>query len=360
MLISQRLDRDYPSLFFCEFCEAFHRYNGSEAFSLSGLYDEVTGKLPNCIENWWFTAPFLLPAAPDISSLHLKLAMKRLIHGPGSGINLESLGFEYVRHFSLEPDVSDALSLQSREFRAWSDRPGLYARLQTILLVSSWREFTESAFKHGFKNCYTHPIFKEIKVCGKKCLFDPETLQQFTGKPRDLLIPHYLDIPPGEQEVRKSLFCTACNCECQVRLYSFDSKTAVVITRWIDLGCGFLKKNDVYHIHGVCTFTRGPGQPCTILSNPDQNDPYAIAERAIEIDKVSVAVEGGPWGCFETVASQASNTHDDLTLRNLIHLIDGDYKRDMSFLEVPGAKLWYKTYQEPSKVSRFWSKIFGA
>ncbi|KGO39716.1 hypothetical protein PEX1_001250 [Penicillium expansum] len=51
--ILNRLERDIPEYFACDFCYLLHRYDGSEGFGLSGLPHERTCRLP-CVHKEWF------------------------------------------------------------------------------------------------------------------------------------------------------------------------------------------------------------------------------------------------------------------------------------------------------------------
>lgn len=309
--ILTRLERDLPGYFACDVCNLLHRYDGSESFGLSGLPHQRTCRLP-CVRvpGWdqWFGPSSILKThslssySPGrLSFLQLKLAMKRFHYGPRSGISTDSLSYTQVRHDPPQ-SVPDRISLFSREAQICPEPLGLHIRMQDIVLVRTRDQliFDTSNWDDPCEIC-TH--FSLLR----------------------LITPIVESLHNGE----KASFahnCYLCNTDAQIEIGEFDSKIALIMTRWVNLGPGLTQEDPLWKTH-----VSWPDPPCWKL---DGDDPEHFLTES-------------PRLCFEDMAPQS---FEDLRSRNLSYLRDQQYKKVMPF--IAGLNLWHISYKEPSKRRR--------
>lgn len=104
--VLNRLERDFPEYFACDFCKVLHRFDGSESFGLHEFSYQRTCPVPCLHEAKWFSDDFSLRTHFDwthspyrLLFIQIKLAMKRFHYGPRSGVSTDSLVYTQVRHF---------------------------------------------------------------------------------------------------------------------------------------------------------------------------------------------------------------------------------------------------------------------
>ncbi|CAP91590.1 Pc13g05210 [Penicillium rubens Wisconsin 54-1255] len=273
--ILNRLERDTPEYFSCEMCNILHRYDGSESFGLSVSEREKTCRLPCVQTRRWFSTSCTMRTHCGIaytqyefSFLHLKLAMKRFHYGPRSGISTDSLSYTQVRHYPMQSVYPELLSLFSTEAQICPDPLGLYIRMQDIVLVE---ELDDLIFRQGRRRIHPDPL--------------------------DNLMP-----------------C--------IEIGEFDSKIAVVLTRWVNLGPGLTQDDILWNTQVIAPYSD---------SWIDLDDPRHLLT--------------SPRLCFEEMAPQS---FEDLRSRNLSHLENQQFKNGKPFTKAGGNR-WYIAYKEPSK-----------
>lgn len=100
---------------------------------------------------------------------------------------------------------------------------------------------------------------------------------------------------------KASSTCPLCNTDCQIEIGEFDSKIAVVMTRWVSLGPVLTTEDPLWKAHV-----------------------YGPRERRARLDAEHLA--HSPRLCFE---GEAPESFEDLRSRNLSYLKDHHYKRVM-------------------------------
>jgi hypothetical protein len=142
--VLNRLERDFPEYFACDFCKVLHRFDGSESFGLHEFSYQRTCPVPCLHKATWFSDDFSLRTHFDwthspyrLLFIQIKLAMKRFHYGPRSGVSTDSLGYTQVRHFPEWSVRPVTISLFSMEAQICPKPFGLYIRMQDILLVKT-------------------------------------------------------------------------------------------------------------------------------------------------------------------------------------------------------------------------------
>ncbi|CAG7949319.1 unnamed protein product [Penicillium nalgiovense] len=273
-----RLERDLPEYFACDICNILHQYDGSETFGLSGVADERTCQLPCVRTGGWFGSSFTMRthwfpyySASHLSFLQLKLAMRRFYYGP--------------RY--------DIISLFSKEAQICPKPLGLCIRIQDIVLVKT-------------RDYLTFPIITWLGPL--------PNLEQCAHYHLLTLIRPVMGSLHGGGTASFAHTCHKCNTDSQIELVGFDSKIAVIMTRWLNLGPG-LTKDDLFWKSHVW------------LGRPDRDG----SKRSPRL-----------W--FEDMASQS---FEDLRSLNLSYLRNEQYKKVMSV--IAGRNVWYISYKKPSK-----------
>lgn len=308
--ILTRLEQDLPGYFACDVCNLLHRYDGSESFGLSGLPHERTCRLPCVRTDQWFRIWFILSthatssySPNDLSFLQLKLAMRRFYYGPGSGISTDSLSYTQVRQDPIKSVHPDTITLFSREAQICPEPLGLYIRMQDIVVVKTLDELPNNWRSEPFVICQHFGL-------------------------RDFITPMVESLHNG-QKASFAHNCHRCNTDSQIEISAFESKMALIMTRWVNLGPGLTDQDPLWKAH-VC-FPMGPGGR---LGGHYDPEPILGAQ--------------SPRLCFEDTASQS---FEDLRSRNLSYLRDQQYKKVMPFTAA-GRNVWHISYKEPSKKVR--------
>jgi hypothetical protein len=309
-LLLNRLERDSPEYFACDICNVLHRYDGAERFGLSGLRHERNHRLP-CVDKWFETSYFMITHASStyirnrLSFLQLKLAMRRFYYGPRAGISTDSLSYTQVRQIS--PDMT---LLFSREAQIYPKLPGLHVRLQEILLVRARDELV--------------PAIQNLNLlskCSVACLHGSR-----------VVIPIVKTLCKGKKAFL-TRNCRSCNTDSKIEIVEIESKIALIVTRWINLGPGLTKEDPLWRAHALDS---GP-----MVNLKERRHP---------------ATAWSPRACFEEVVSYS---HKELQVRNLSYFQDQQYKNGKPFIAI-GSNFWHIPYQEPIKGRRIcsiWSQF---
>lgn len=122
----------------------------------------------------------------------------------------------------------------------------------------------------------------------------------------------------GSHKPLSAALCRICMTDYQIELAKVDSKSALIITRWINLGLGLSQQDLLWKAHAL---------------------PYGLTSSGSLDD-----YEFSPRSCFEHAASQSL---EDLRTRNLSYLHDQQYKYVMSFNGRSNRSLWFCSYEEP-------------
>jgi hypothetical protein len=314
--ILTRLERDIPPYFACKFCNLLHRYDGSESFGLSGIYPERTCQLP-CVQygprpKHWFSKWDTLVIhhwrslyMQEMSFLHLKLVMRRFYYGPESGISTGSLSHTQVTEYCHRPARNEVIWLFSQEAQICTKPLGLYLRIQDILLFPEWRDLIDEPYA----SC-----FDPLVVCPH----DMNFRQDITP----ILRSHDTREKGVLDKSKIFAFCNMCSTTCDVELCEIDSKKALVMTRWLNLGPGLDEEDPLWKSHTYSTDVHR--LHCGF--DPD----YSVEEQC-------------PTCRFEETAPLSFR---DLRLRNLSYLRDKQYRRTMRYAY--GSDTWHSPFREPS------------
>lgn len=279
--ILTRLERDTPKFFACQVCNLLHWYNGFDPSQLPCMQRFTSLEVRFCLRNQRASYPPYDDSRKEFSFLHLKLAMRRFYYGPESGISTSSLSHIQVNeHYSFSSRTE--IHLASREAEICTNPLGLYLRLQDIFLFTEERYLT----KKPFFLCFDPLVF---------CLHDPV----FRRKKASFLN----SLPTGSTSFGR--VCHVCNTSSEIEFCEFDSRKALIITRWLNLGPGLDQQDPLWKNH-----TR-------------TND---VAPRYSGFDpNYSVEAQDPRLRFEETV----SRPFEDLRLRNLSYLRDDRYRRIM-------------------------------
>ena len=231
--------------------------------------------------------------------------MRRFYYGPRSGISIDSLSYTQVRQYPTQSVCPDMVSLFSTEAQICPMDLGLCVRMQDIVLLKTRDELI---FRPGHRPS-SGPLHS-LEVCAHLDLLT-------------LTIPVVKSLHDGE----KASFahtCYKCNTDSQIEIGEFDSKIALIMTRWVNLG--------------PCLTTED------ILWKAHVWSPRYHRER-LDKDDTEHLLTTTPRLCFEHKAPQS---FEELQSRNLSYLRDQHYKNVMPFIAA-GLNVWYMSYKEPSK-----------
>lgn len=315
-LILTRLERDHPRYFACDKCLILHEYDGTESFGIGGL-NACTPRLP-C--DWRFHGLSGLALMGSHNSLtyprslvgilHVKLAMKRFQYGPGHGINTESLRWAQVRHYDPNSLYAAGLTcLFSREAQICPNHLdlGLSLRMQDIILVNNRSDLIPTPAKvlqslHKNEPPWIVDICSHLRV--DHLYLNVKVLELFDAK-----AGKKTDFPCK---------CEICNTDAHLEVKPLDSKSALVITRWVSLGSG-LSRYDPLWISQA--YSRGV------------------------LDKFNTEGYESPRMCFEELAPES---FQEVTSRNLSYLENHRYRKDARFTASEDG-FWYTPYKDPGK-----------
>lgn len=240
-----------------------------------------------------------------LSFLQVKLAMRRFCYGPKSGISTDSLSYTQVRQHPTQSTHPDTISLFSTEAQICPKPLGLYVRMQDIVLVR-----TRDELMCDLRDWIWHTL--EICILGVLSRVITAVIESLHhGKNASL-----------------AKTCYGCNTYYQVELGESDSKTALIMTRWVSLGPGLTREDPLWKTH-VYLYVGDRGR---LDRNEPEHFPMAHSPRL----------------CFECKAPQS---FEDLRSSNLAYLENQQYKRVMPFAAA-GLDLWHISYTEPSKRGR--------
>lgn len=324
LMVLTRLEKDLPEYFACAVCNLLHRYDGSESFGLSGLPHEQTSQLP-CVQidesdkrfgyrpDKWFgawrtlwTHPLFNYTLYRLFFLQVKLAMRRFYYGPRSGISTDALSYTQVHQ---RPDKT---SLFSTEAQICPKPLGLYIRMQDIVLVRTRDELLDLPkiwMSRSFLICFHYRLDEMITPIVESA-HHPEASFANT--------------------------CDECGLSFQIEIGEFDSKIALIMTRWVNLGPG-LTQEDLMWRTPVYSFMGG-------------------SRRRFDRDALEalphIPTTRSPRLYFEDIAPQPLQ---NLRSRNLSYLKDQQYTIVMPFLAV--GNFWHISYKEPSIIGFLWSLV---
>jgi hypothetical protein len=134
-----------------------------------------------------------------------------------------------------------------------------------------------------------------------------------------------------KEMVSVAFHCDKCNTDAQIEEFRFDSKTALVMTRWINLGQGRTKEDPLWK-------SRAQTKDWNRVS-VDRDDPEHFH------------MGPSPRRCFE---DSAPRSFEDLRFRNFSYLKDQNYKNGKPFIAAR-QELWHTPYNERSG---WWGMIF--
>jgi hypothetical protein len=321
--ILTRLEKDMPPYFACKHCNVLHWSDVSEKFGPSGFFPGWTSRLP-CVQYGKSSGPvwkfptihsYRYQYMKEMSSLHLKLAMRRYYYGPGYGISPDCLSHTQVtihREFSTKNRVT---WLFSREAQICTEPLGLYLRLQDILLSSKWRDLIGKPYASIFNPLLLCPHVRNFHraIIPILRLYDTRETGPFEST----------EIPVA---------CNVCSTVSHIELREIDSEKAVVITRWLNLGPGLDEEDPIWKAHIGKFWPSIQGLHCGFDPN------YSIEAQC-------------PKRRFEETAPRSFK---DLYRRNLCHLRDKEYTRTMWYSYEQ--RVWHSPFREPStnKIINFW------
>lgn len=319
-----RLERDLPEYFACDVCNFLHRYdgNGSESFGISGLVYRRSNQLPCVRKGFYWQAEFIAGSSISIRShsgfaharsrvsfLHIKLAMRRYLYGPRSGINTDSLAFTQVferghpwKQELLPAQVYRNIRLLfSIDAQICPEPLGVHIRMQDIVVYDLWEDskIENPAMPHpmwSYEICRHTPLKPQA----------PEIESVYNGE-----CPSF------------SFTCQRCNTVALIEFRRVNSRAALVMTRWINVGAGIDRDDPLWKIHS-----------------------WAF-DHATMRDKLPSSLKlQSPRKCFE---STASLSFQDLRSRNISYLRDDRYKKGKPFDYEKELCFWHISYKEPSE-----------
>lgn len=234
--------------------------------------------------------------------------MRRVYYGPKSGISTDSLSYTQVRHYPMQPVHPDILSLFSIEAQACLEPLGLHLRMQDILLVRARDDliFRWSRWK-------SNPLYRVVPCIHHNLL---------------RLISPIMEFLHDGEEASFAHTCHKYNTDSHIVIGEFDSKIAVIMTRWINLGPGLTKQDPLWNAHLI--------RPAFLRERLDRDHPEQFLTAQ------------SPRLCFEETAPQS---FEELRSRNLSYLKDQQYKNGLPFI-AGEPNFWYISYKEPSKKKR--------
>lgn len=317
----ERISHDHPEYFACDMCMILHRYDGSESFGLTSFGGKMDNQLPCMNSKAWLHQNLITSDhsdnyyAPPFSFIHLKLAMRRFRYGKQYGISTDSLSYTTVTCGNL-----DALFLVSRDVQICPDPPSLYMRIQAIVVVSLLADFTAQLSKEWYPRCFGSDIYHIIS--------------QITG-----LFSEF-------QIISFTCTCSACNTDLHIEICPFDSKIAIIITKWRNLGEGRTPEDWVW---GFNTKSQWSDLCLTRQSNnhfllfPGERDEWRNSD--CYLYNFSRRYQNGVQDHRARFENMAKRSFEELKLVNLSYLRDEEYRRIMPRI-IPGK--WMVDFKEPS------------
>jgi len=241
--------------------------------------------------------------------------MKRFYHGPKSGISTDSLSYTQVCHYPVRSVYPDMIWLFSREAQICPEPLGLHVRMQDILLAR-----TRDQLLFDQSNNWRWDPFE---ICMHFRLLE-------------FVTPTVKSLKNGEMASFAHI-CHMCNIDCHIEIVEFDSKIALIMTRWVNLGAGLTQEDPWWKIR-----VRVPAGLYLRLDR-DYPEHFLTAQ--------------SPRSCFEDIAPQS---FEDLQSHNLSYLRDQRYKTVMPFVGLC-TDLWHISYKEPSNksTSKFLRSLLG-
>ncbi|KAJ5621975.1 hypothetical protein N7528_005207 [Penicillium herquei] len=317
LLLLIRLERDIPEYFACYVCKRLHRYDGSESFGLSGMAHRKVSRLPCDDKTYELEAELgesmgmglrthtaFEHSRNRLSYHQLKLAMRRFNYGATAGISTESLSYTQVLLYGshrLNPwdmttyFVPPITTLFSIEGQICLEPLGLYIRMQDIMLLQTW---------------------DDSKVDPKE---NPMRLYEICCHTALLSRQYDLDRLHDGEKPDFTYTCPRCQTECVIEIFEFNSQTALLMTRWMNLGLGLDHRDPLWSIHAW-------------------RSSKSLTPRQLP---KSMMIKS-PRLCFESTASE---TFQEVRFRNLSYLRGKQYRKGKPFARV-GRSTWHISYQD--------------
>lgn len=318
-----RLERDHPEYFACDICNILHRYDGSESFGLSGLAYNKPTRLPCVRKGYDWHSECIRGSSINMRThstfthsrnrlhfLQIKLAMRRYCFGPHSGINTDSLAFTQVREYrhpwqkpkSL-PVYQPIRTLFSIEAQVCPEPLGVHIRMQDIVLYDIWEDSKIQVDSRPY-------VIQLYEICSHTSL---------ESKASDIE-----SVYNGERD-SFSYTCPKCNTVSLIKFRRIDSRLALVMTRWVNLGPGIHREDPLWKIHI-----------------------YTCIDRTIPSELPRSLMLPSPRTCFENATSLS---FEDLRSRNISYLRGDQYKKGSIFAFDMAGIVWHISYKEPFKTS---------
>lgn len=327
VMILTRLERDLPQYFHCEICNLLHQYDETERFVVTGPGLRGLCQLP-CVKSWkWAMARVTMQthvtpyySLARFSYLQLKLAMRRVYKGPSFGINTDYLSFTQVcRFFDLPDNRSGIISLFSMEARVCQPL-GLYIRMQDIMISGDKNALISDQTLTGL----VHVPPQVWQIC-------PHDNVNFRRRHVSDLITPLVESFQGEKRFIKYT-CEVCDADATIEIAPFDSKIALIMTRWVNLGLG-LTQDDIMWTNQVDSSYWDLWKNTTTL--PD----HLVTH---------------PRLCFEDMATEP---FEKLRSRNLSYLKNHQYQTTMTRCPAFSYRgnlwfTWHKLPPRPKKLAR--------
>lgn len=285
-----RLSRDLPPKYFiCHVCYLFHKYDNTKDFGLSGPINHRTCTLPCWLQEKWDKRALRLRTHNtmwmysyyDFSFLHLQLAMRGALYGPSAGLSTESIAYTQVRHHpeeEPEPDITSLFSVDARVYSNPDSKPaGLCLRMQDIMLVKGKHIYFSVTFLRG-------QIVKDppgvLSICAHK-------LYNHLAKLVDPMVESY---HKGHNPEPTTGTCEQCNTDFQINIRPCGNDSAVVITRWIDLGSGISPDDFQWKVHSELLLSSGCIE-YVVKGDPKPGSPRTRFEAGSEDHSVKALLE---------------------------------------------------------------------
>lgn len=240
----QRLSRDLPRHIYCHACSVIHQ---CEHIKPPGPIWYWHLRLPKHDEldksPWLFWSVNVHPGGSRYAffHIHVQLAMKRHYCGPTHGISTESLAYVEVQT-SASPSLTSLLSVDAQICHG----PRLCLRVQNWVLLKDFKP--SSLYRIGIcvhLNTQDAPIAELIQS-------ESDTRK---GSSRKSSNPNIYQ-------------CRACGIDYQMETIDCDREgTALVITKWLDLGSGLDPKDSRWTRHFYPLGTRSLGKIEAIQSD---------------------------------------------------------------------------------------------
>ncbi|KAJ5710958.1 hypothetical protein N7488_005114 [Penicillium malachiteum] len=245
------------------------------------------------IAHYWLASPL----HHQLSFFHLKLVMREFYYGPKAGISSDCLSYLKVKDFSRRCRRDDVIWLCSQDAQICDNPPGLYIRLQDVLLFGK-REDLLVDLSNTPPSYF--PITSNVKVCLHKRSFNTifPLIRSFHEK--------------EETHIAHDITCKICNTEAHIEIAEMGSKIALVVTKWVNLDPGITPDDILWRAHV---------------------DNYRVRDNISEC--IPEHLYTNPRVCFERVAS---HSFKDLGSHNLAILKEREYLTSSSFRRSPWTK----------------------